>query len=55
MVKLSGIVLLAAVALAGCRRDASPIGMGVAHAAPVEKALQPWEPVDPQFKGCEGG
>jgi hypothetical protein len=55
MVKISGVVLLVAVALGGCRRDQSALELGVAHAASAGKVLEPWEPVDPQFKGCEGG
>lgn len=29
--------------------------LAAAHALSVESSLQPWQPVDPQFKGCEGG
>jgi hypothetical protein len=42
------VLVLFTVATAGCRRAPPP--SPATHAA----ALQPWEPFDPAFKGCEG-
>jgi hypothetical protein len=43
------VVLVLVAAVPGCRRAQPPSG------AMRAAKLQPWEPFDPAFKGCEGG
>ena len=44
------VLSIALLSLASCREE--PTVVGEANAAP---ALNPWEPIDPGFAGCEGG
>lgn len=54
MIQMSTRVLLVAILLAaaGCNSGSSSASDRSASAAAT---LEPWDPVDPNYKGCEGG
>jgi len=50
--RLDMIVLVGLALLAGCKAHRAPPS-GETATAPSQ--VEPWETVDPAFKGCEGG
>jgi hypothetical protein len=49
------VVLAAAVVFVACAKQV-PVEEGEEETAPLGQGpLEPWETIDPGFKGCEGG
>jgi hypothetical protein len=49
-------VAFAATAIAGCEREPTDhMPAAVSHSASAPTPPAPWEPVDEDFRGCEGG